>query len=127
MKRGEWEFEYTASVIAKAAEAQRNYRMTRVEEWEKKKMEVMAKIKESGIEVHESVAASMLNYTTSNAAGPQIIIDATMQRDLNECHTKIATHRQSATEYDGWAQVLNANPESRLKLKHNDWMYFFGK
>lgn len=127
MNRDDWEFEYTAKVLAQAAEAQRDFRKTRVEAWERKKVEVMAKIKESGIEVHESVANSFASYTTSNAAGPQIVIDPMMQRDLTECQTKIAEHRKAATAYDGWAQVLNANPESRLKLKHNDWMYFFGK
>jgi hypothetical protein len=51
---------------------------------------------------------------------------ATLQRDLNECVTKIQQHRAAATEYDAWLQVLDANPEARLKLKHNDWMFFFG-
>ena len=127
MNRDDWEFDYTASVLATAAETQRDYRWTRVTEWESQKEIVMARIKESGLTIHETVAAGMQNYTTSNVGGPQIMIDATMQRDLNECASKIAIHRNSATEYDSWAQVLNANPAARLKLKHNDWMYFFGK
>lgn len=128
MNRNEWQFEYTAITIAVAAEAQRDYRESRVKAWEDKKTEVMTRIRESGIGIHEGVSDKMASY--SNAAhgfGPQITIDATMQEDLTECATKIKTHRQAVTDYNGWIQVLRANPEARLKLKHDDWMYFFGK
>lgn len=129
MNRNNWEFEYTARMLADAAQQQKDYRLSRVTVWEGKKAEVMARIKESGITVHESVADKMTSYTVSNMGrnGPQITIDTTMQRDLSECAEKIQTHRQAATEYDGWIQMLNDNPEDRVKLKHNDWMYFFGK
>lgn len=127
MNRSDWEFEYTAKVLAGAATAQRDYRLSRVKVWEDKKADTMARIKESGITVHESPADKMGSYTTNMGHGPQIQIDSMMQRDLNECTQKIQTHRGAATDYDGWIQMLNANPEARLKLKHNDWMYFFGK
>lgn len=129
MNRDDWEFEYTASTLASAAQAQRDHRSERVKVWEKKKAEVMAKIRDSGLTVHEGVAAGMSSYTTSNAAhgGATVMVDTTLQRDLNECVGKIQTHRAAATEYEGWMQVLDANREARLKLKHSDWMFFFGK
>lgn len=128
MNRDDWEFEYTASVLAKAAEGQRDHRANRVKAWEEKKAEVMAKIKETGLTVDESVAEQFANYTTSaHNRGAQIMVDTGLQRDLSECVSKIRQHRDATTQYDAWAQVLNANPEARLKLKHNDWMYFFGK
>lgn len=129
MNRNDWEFEYTARNLAVAAKGQRDFRLSRVDVWEGKKAEVMTKVKETGLTVHEGVAASMSSYTTSNAGhgGAHVMVDATLQRDLNECVTKIQTHRAAATEYDAWLQVLDANPEARLKLKHNDWMFFFGK
>lgn len=127
--RADWEFEYTASTLAGAAQAQRDYRNERVRVWEGEKAKVMAKIKDTGLTVHEGVAAGMSSYTTSNsvAGGAQVLVDSTLQRDLNECVSKIRTHREAATAYDAWLQVLDANRESRLKLKHNDWMFFFGK
>lgn len=126
--RDDWEFEYTASNLAAAARGQRDFRLSRVKVWEEKKGEVMAKIKDTGLTVHEGVAAGMSNYTTSNAGhGATVMVDSTLQRDLNECVTKITSHRGSAAEYDAWLQVLEANPEARLKLKHADWMFFFGK
>ena len=103
--------------VATAAKAQQEHRLSRVKAWEEKKVEVMAKVRESGITVDESVAEKFANYTTSNAGrGPQIMVDATLQRDLAECFGKIKQHRASATEYSAWVQVLEANPEARLKL-----------
>lgn len=128
MNRDDWEFEYTASTLATAAKAQRDFRTERVKVWEEKKVEIMQKVKDTGLTVHEGVAAGMGSYTTSNAGGgATVMVDATLQRDLNECVTKIRTHRDAATEYDAWVQVLEANPEARLKLKHADWQFFFGK
>lgn len=126
MNRNDWEFEYTASALARAAASQRDHRNERVSVWEGKKAEIMEKIKSSGLSVHEGVAASLSNYTSGNQDA-QVMVDATLQRDLTECVQKIQTHRAMATQYDGWVQVLEANPESRLKLKHEDWMFFFGK
>lgn len=127
MNRNDWEFEYTASTLAKAAESQRDYRRRRVEVWEGKKAEIMEKIKTTGLTVHEGVAAGLSSYSNTGQGGASVMVDVTLQKDLNECVSKIRTHQSAATEYDGWIQVLQANPEARLKLKHADWMFFFGK
>jgi hypothetical protein len=127
-KRDEWEFEYTAGKLAEGAKAQREYRQSRVLVWEGKKDEVMAKVRDSGISVTESVADKMASY--SNTVGnyaPTISVDPALQKQLQECHSKIQTHRTAVVEYDGWVQIFEANPESRLKLTQADWLYFFGK
>lgn len=127
-KRDEWEFEYTAANLAKGAEDQQAFRLSRVQAWTEAKDKVMAEIRESGIEVHESVGAQMASYSNSTqSVGPQIGINPQFQKKLAECHAKIQTHTQAAAEYNGWAQVLSANKESRLKLTQADWLYFFGK
>lgn len=128
-KRDEWEFEYTASKLAEGAAQQKAHRLSRVEWWKQKKAEVMAEVKESGLEISESIAAQS-NYATNSlqgARGPQISVRADLQQKLAECQQKIASHTQAAAEYDGWVQVLAANPVSRLKLQQADWLYFFGK
>jgi hypothetical protein len=127
MNRGLWEFEYTASRLAEAATAQREYRKSRVAVWEGKKEEVMRKIKDSGLTVHEGVAAQLSGYSNSVRGGAAVMVDPTLQTDLSECVSKIQEHQKAATEYDGWIQMLSANPEARLKLKYHDWMFFFGK
>lgn len=128
MKRDEWEFEYTAAKLADAAEAQRDFRNGRVAAWEAKKEEVMKKVKETGLTVHEGPAAGFSNYTSNSVGGgAHVMVDATLQSDLSECVTKISTHRAAAADYDGWVRVLRANPEKRVVLHHDDWLYFFGK
>lgn len=130
--RNDWEFEYTAAKLAEAAKAQRDFRVGRIEVWEGKKAEVMQKIKDSGISVSESVA-DLLGNTSAKYAnagygrGAQITIDATLQDDLSECVDKIREHTGLRNSYAAWVQVLEANPESRLKLHHDDWVFFFGK
>jgi histidinol-phosphate/aromatic aminotransferase/cobyric acid decarboxylase-like protein len=123
--RSDWEFEYTASRLAEGAIAQQTFRMSRVAWWTEAKARVMVEVREGGLEVSESVAASISNYTSQS--GPQVMVRADLQKKLTECHNKIQQHQQAADEYAGWIQVLSANPESRLQLTHADWLYFFGK
>jgi len=123
--RTDWEFDYPASSISMGAKRQREYRDGRVQWWEARKAEVMEKIKTSGLTVHEGVGAN-LSYSNTSNQGAQVMVDATLQRDLNECVTKIRSHQAAVKEYDAWIQVLDANPQARLKLKHGDWIFFFG-
>lgn len=125
MQRDKWEFEYTAAKLVDAASAKREVHQAKFEWWEAKKAEVMKKVREEGIEIHDSVASSYSNV--KGRFGPEIQIDEVMQRDLVECQTKILEHHHEIKNYDGWIEVLNANPEARLKLHHDDWLYFFGK
>src|SRR5579862_2542895 len=124
-KRHEWEFEYTANKLAEGAVSQKEFRLGRVAWWKEAKGNVMQEVKDSGIEISESVAASISNYASNTKQdGPQIMVRADLQRKLAECHSKIQSHQQASDEYEGWIQVLNANPEQRLKLTQSDWLYF---
>lgn len=125
MKRTEWTFQFTASKLAEAAQTKKEAHTKKLDWWNAKKAEVMEKVAESGIEVKDSVAASYSN--TKGGFGPQIVIDAGLQRDLTECQEKIMEHDRRVSEYDGWVQVLTGNPESRLDLEHDDYIFFFGK
>lgn len=125
MKRDEWTFEYTASKLAEAAASKREKHQKKLTWWEEKKAETMKKVAESGIEVQDSVASMYSN--TKGSFGPQIRIDAGLQRDLTECQDKIMEHHGKVSEYDGWVQVLTGNPEARLSLHHDDYLFFFGE
>lgn len=126
-KRDEWEFEYTASKLAEGAQAQKEFRQSRVQWWTDTYNKVMAEIKEAGILVTELSAVGSSSYANTKAIAPSASIDQRLQAKLTEAHTKIQQHQQAVAEYDGWIQVLSANPESRLKLTQADWLYFFGK
>lgn len=131
--RAKWEFEYTAINLAKQAEAQYAFREARIKVWKEEQAKIISKIKESGIEVHEDITELMSNsirsakYSTQAMGGAQIVIDPTMQDDLNKCYQKIREHTELSKQYKAWQQVLEGNPESRVKLDHDDWMFFFGK
>ena len=125
MARFDWKFPQTASKLAEAAAAKKASHEARKKWWEDKKAETMTKVRETGIEIRDSVAASY--STTKGNFGPQIEIESGLQRDLSECHSKIQEHDRFISEYDGWCQVLSANPELLLDLYHEDFLYFFGK
>lgn len=122
MNRDHWDFEYTAKILADAALNKKKYREDRAKWWEEQQAKVKEEIKANGIDIDESVGAQ---YHSNSTRGPQIVIRADLQGKLAECHAKIREHLAAAREYDGWHQVLSANPESRLKLKHGDWLFFF--
>lgn len=130
--RSKWEFEYTAKNLAEAAARQLAFRVSRVAFWKEQQAEVIKKIKDTGMIVHEDIAALAYNNAkysanTSARGGAQIVIDPTLQTDLNKCHMKIQEHSTLESQYKAWQQVLEGNSESRVKLDHDDWMFFFGK
>lgn len=129
MQRNEWAFDYIASKLAEAAATKREHHKQRLAWWNEQKDAVMAEVKESGIEVCESLALAYSNTSAGigqQVIGPQVMVRNDLQRKLTECHGKLKEHDAKAREYDGWHQVLTANPEARLKLHHDDWLYFFG-
>lgn len=131
--RGEWEFMYSGAKIAAAARTQLQFRLGRVKVWEKKKADVIKQIQKGGLKLSESVAAQLSGATKYNAtvargrAAAEFKIDSTMQADLDECLTKIETHKELVASYTAWIQILDAHNGQMLKLKHGDWMFFFGK
>jgi hypothetical protein len=131
MKRNEWEFEYTAANLAKAARDQSDFRAERTEFWKGKKEEVMRKVKESGLTVHEDLSlgysSNNINPTKAFGGGAQVLVDPTLQRELNECVERIRLHEAATKEYAGWAEVLSASPEKRVALHADDWLYFFSR
>ena len=59
--------------------------------------------------------------------GAQVTVRNDLKKDLDECLEKLAYHTGLMADYDGWQQVLSANPEARLSLDHEDWLFFFGQ
>lgn len=134
MLRNEWEFGYTAKQLADAATAQLAFREGRIEVWSAKKVEVIAEIRASGLNIEESIAdmltnASYAKYSvnTRSEREPAVTIDMKLRRDLQECAEKIRDHTDLRNQYKAWMQVLQAQGEQTLKLQHDDWIFFFGK
>ena len=125
MNRKDWEFEYTTKFLADAAAIKRDYRHSRAEWWQEAYDKLMVEVKDSGLEVSESVAS---NYSNSGGRGPKVMVRNDLQDKLSEAHDRIRKHLEAEREYDGWVQVLEAQPPTdKLKLKHADWLFFFGR
>lgn len=121
--RQKWEFEYSAGNLAVAAEKKAKWRGERARWWQKQYDVLLEDVKLKGLVVNKTVGQK---YSTSNAArGVRIEVNDEFQEKFDECFNKINEHSNAANGYLGWKAVLEANPESRLKLTHEDWLYFF--
>lgn len=123
MLRSEWKFQYNAQELKHSAGERAEIHLKKQSWWEDKKAGVMQKIKETGIEIQDSVAASY--SVTKGSFGPQIKIDPGLQRDLTECQDKIMEHNKKAQSYLGWVQILSTRSDT-YELDYDDWLYFFG-
>lgn len=128
MNRDEWKFTYTADKLLEAASAKIAFHSGRFDWWSAKQKEVEDKIRSEGIEIDESVAASVSNYASNSyARGPQVNIRNDLVRDLQECVGKVAEHRGKIRDYDAWSQVLASQGSTSFDLHQDDWLFFFGK
>lgn len=126
-RRFDWDFQCVASKLAEGAKVQRAYRLSRVEWWKEARNRIIEEIKESGVEIMESLGVQADTYTSRPRQMTQVTVRSDLQAKLSECHSKIQAHQEGADEYDAWALVLDDNPNVVLSLKYGDWAYFFGK
>ena len=127
MQRKEWKFDYTASKLAEAAKTKHQFHQERFDWWKNRKEQVIQQIREEGLEIDESIALEYISPKRRDwEQGTQVTVRNDLKKDLNECLKKLAYHTELVNDYDGWDQVLSANPEARLSLDHQDWLFFFG-
>ena len=128
MQRKEWKFDYTASKLAEAAEIKCQFHKERLEWWRDKKDQVITQIRAEGLEIDEKI---ILEYVSPKSRdwerGSQVTVREDLRKNLDECLKKLAYHTELIGNYHGWHQVLSANPEVRLSLDHEDWLFFFGQ
>lgn len=128
MQRKDWKFEYATTQLAEAAQGKITFHTERLNWWKNKKNDVFAIIRNEGIEVNEKIALGYQNPKSRDwDHGAQVYVRNDLQKDLDECLEKLQSHTQRLNEYSGWYQVLAANPEDRLSLDIDDWLFFFGK
>ena len=82
--RKEWKFQYPCSQLQEAARKKKEYHAERLKWWQAEQNKVIADVREKGLEVREQ-------EITRGARG-EIVIDATYQRRLNECFSKVKEH-----------------------------------
>lgn len=124
MLRNKWEFSYPVGVLQEAVAARIKYRETRIKVWTKKRGEVLAKIRKSGIKVTEELANQLYNSTQFNH--PRVQLDPEMSAALAECHAKIKAHGEKLAGYERWSEILADDPDRVLGLDYDDYLFFFG-
>jgi len=128
MLRNDWGFDYTANKLAEAAATKMVFHQERLDWWKTKRQEVMGTIRSEGLEIDEKL---VMEFRSPKARdwdrSAQVMIRNDLQADLSECLEKLSHHTQQVQQYDGWQQVLAANPEARVKLDIEDWLFFFAR
>lgn len=121
--RDKWEFQFASSDLVSATQSKVDHHTARLAFWKKAQEELMAEIKEKGLSIVQSAAGSSYSNT---GMGPQVAVDLTYQRRLQETSTKISEHTGKLSQYIGWLQVLKANDKT-FTLHADDYLFFFGK
>lgn len=128
MLRKDWGFDYTANKLAEAAATKMVFHQERLDWWKSKRQEVMGTIRSEGLEIDEKLVMEFRNPKARDwDRSAQVLIRNDLQTDLSECLDKLSHHTQQVQQYDGWQQVLAANPEARVKLDIEDWLFFFAR
>ena len=127
MQRNEWTFEHTAARLAHAADAKITHHQERLAFWRAKREEVLETIRSEGLEIDEKI---VLEHATPKARDWERANRVTIRDDLryrlDECLDKLRAHTDKLAQYEGWSQLLLANPEQRVALDLEDWMFFYG-
>lgn len=126
MTRTDWKFDYTAARLAAAADERAAHHQTRIAFWRAKRDEVLAKIRAEGLEIDEKIVAA---YPSPKARdwerANRVTIRDDLRHHLDETLDKLRYHTDLATQFDGWSKMLHANPEQRVGLDIEDWLFFF--
>lgn len=128
MRRDNWKFRYTGRDLAEAAAERLAFHQERIEWWKQQRGEVMQRIRAEGLEIDESlVLAHQSPKARDWVRSSRVNIRHDLSEQLEECQRKLSHHTEQASSYAAWRSVLQANPESSLKLDHADWQFFFSK
>lgn len=127
MHRNEWKFDYTAARLAEAAQAKIAHHQARLAFWQGKREETLATIRSEGLEIDEKI---VLGYQSPKARdwdrGNRVTVRDDLRHQLDEVLDKLKAHTEKLTQYAGWQELLRANPEARLGVDLDDWLFFFG-
>jgi hypothetical protein len=128
MQRNEWKFEYTAARLAEAARTKMAYHEARLAFWRAKREEVLATIRAEGLAIDEKIVVGHVSPKARDWEGAnRITVRDDLRQHLDECLHKLKAHTEFLVQYDGWSQVLDANPDQRVPLDVEDWLFFYGK
>lgn len=126
MKRNEWKFGYAAASLAAAADERAAHHRTRLAYWRGKREEVLGRIRSEGIEIEEKLVLEHNSLKPRDwDRANRVTVRDDLRQQLDEVLGKLRFHAEQVQQYEGWGAVLEANPEQRLDLDIEDWLFFF--
>lgn len=125
--RYEWKFAYSADKLTEAARKKAAHHHTRLEWWTEKQKQVMEKIKAEGLEIDESLVAEYATRFSNLGRGPTVQVREDLLRDLHECVSKTASHRNKERDYEAWVEILSSQGSTTFELNQADWLFFFSE
>jgi hypothetical protein len=126
MLRENWEFEYTGLQLSEAASRKATFHRGRLAWWLDKRKSIMGQIRSEGLEINEKLVMGYRNPKARDwEEGAQVMIRNDLQLLLTECQKKLTWHTERLVDFEGWHQILDANPHARKCLDIQDWLYFF--
>ena len=95
--------------------------------WGARREETLATIRSEGLEIDEKIVIGVHTPKARDwERANRVTVRDDLRMQLDEVLHKLKEHTGRLAEYDGWRQMLAANPEARLSLDIADWLYFFG-
>ena len=96
--------------------------------WGARREETLATIRSEGLEIDEKIVIGVHTPKARDwERANRVTVRDDLRMQLDEVLHKLKEHTGRLAEYDGWRQMLAANPEARLSLDIADWLYFFGE
>jgi hypothetical protein len=125
-QRKDWKFDYAATRLAEAAQAKIVHHTKRLDFWKAKREETLAKIRSEGLEIDEKIVVGYQSPKSRDwDRANRISVRDDLRQQLDEVLDKLKFHTEKLSEYAGWRQMFLANPEARLGLDIEDWLFFF--
>lgn len=116
MNRQNHRFQYRGDAIAAAAKKEADYHRGRLSFWQEAQNAAIETAKAKGIEVRE--------HDITGGKRAEMVLDPVLQKRMDECATKIDTHRRKCERYDIEAAAYGARAEMAYDLDADDVVYF---
>ena len=95
--------------------------------WGARREETLATIRSEGLEIDEKIVIGVHTPKARDwERANRVTVRDDLRMQLDEVLHKLKEHTERLVAYDGWRQMLAANPGARLSLDIADWLYFFG-
>jgi len=126
MQRNEWKFDYTAARLVDGVQTKIAHHQDRLAYWRGQRETVLSTIRAEGLEIDEKI---VMGYQSPKSRdwdrANRVTVREDLRHQLDEVLDKLKSHTEQLTQYDGWRQMLLANPQAQLALDIDDWLYFF--